>query len=67
MVSTPSEKKSLADIPVVEEFPDVFVDDLPGLPPVREMEFVIDLEPRAAPIHKASYRMAPAELKELKT
>ncbi|XP_035549700.1 uncharacterized protein K02A2.6-like, partial [Juglans regia] len=67
VVSTPSEKKSLADIPVVEEFPDVFVDELPGLPPVRDMEFVIDLEPRAAPVHKAPYRMAPAELKELKT
>ncbi|XP_035542910.1 uncharacterized protein LOC118345683 [Juglans regia] len=67
VVSTPSEKKSLADIPVVEEFPDVFVDELPGLPPVRDMEFVIDLEPGAAPVHKAPYRMAPAELKELKT
>ncbi|XP_035540222.1 uncharacterized protein LOC109013719, partial [Juglans regia] len=60
-------KKSLADIPVVEEFPDVFVDELPGLPPVRDMEFVIDLEPGAVPVHKAPYRMAPAELKELKT
>ncbi|XP_035545519.1 uncharacterized protein LOC118348279 [Juglans regia] len=67
VVSTPSEKKSLANIPVVEEFPDVFVDELPGLPPVRDMEFVIDLEPGAAPVHKAPYRMAPAELKELKT
>ncbi|XP_035539657.1 uncharacterized protein K02A2.6-like [Juglans regia] len=67
VVSTPSEKKSLADIPVVEEFPDVFVDELPGLPPVRDMEFVIELEPRVAPVHKAPYRMAPAELKELKT
>ncbi|XP_018855499.2 uncharacterized protein K02A2.6-like, partial [Juglans regia] len=67
VASTPSEKKSLADIPVVEEFPDVFVDELPGLPPVRDMEFVIDLEPGAAPVHKAPYRMAPAELKELKT
>ncbi|XP_035546704.1 uncharacterized protein LOC118348692 [Juglans regia] len=67
VVSTPSEKKSLADIPVVEEFPDVFVDELPGLPPVRDVEFFIDLEPGAAPMHKAPYRMAPAELKELKT
>ncbi|KAF5481414.1 hypothetical protein F2P56_002065 [Juglans regia] len=67
VASTPSEKKSLADIPVVEEFPDVFVDELPGLPPVRDMEFVIDLEPGAALVHKAPYRMAPAELKELKT
>ncbi|XP_041000041.1 uncharacterized protein LOC121246099 [Juglans microcarpa x Juglans regia] len=67
VVSTPSEKKSLVDIPVAEEFPDVFVDELSGLPPVREMELVIDLEPRAAPVHKAPYCMAPAELKELKT
>ncbi|KAF5477291.1 hypothetical protein F2P56_003941, partial [Juglans regia] len=67
VVSTPSEKKSLVDIPVVEEFPDVFVDELPGLPPIRDMEFVIDLELGAAPVHKAPYRMAPAELKELKT
>ncbi|KAF5468833.1 hypothetical protein F2P56_012950 [Juglans regia] len=67
VVSTPSEKKSLADILVVEEFPDVFVDELSGLRPVRNMEFVIDLEPGVAPVHKAPYRMAPAELKELKT
>ncbi|KAF5465159.1 hypothetical protein F2P56_015188 [Juglans regia] len=67
VVSTPSEKKSLADIPVVGEFLDVFVDELPGLPPVRDIEFLIDLEPGAAPVHKAPYRMAPAELKELKT
>ncbi|KAF5447225.1 hypothetical protein F2P56_032793 [Juglans regia] len=67
VVSTPSEKKSLVDSPVVEEFPDVFVDELPELPPVREMEFVINLELGAAPVHKAPYLRAPAELKELKT
>lgn len=66
VVSTPSEKKSLVDIPVVEEFPDVFVDELPGLPPVRDLEFVIDLEPGSALMHKAPYHMAPSELKELK-
>ena len=56
----------VVDIPVVCEFPDVFPDDLPGLPPEREIDFEITLEPGTAPISKAPYRMAPAELKELK-
>ena len=51
---------------VVREFPDVFPDVLPGLPPDRQLEFTIDLEPGAAPISKAPYRMAPKELGELK-
>ncbi|XP_041021291.1 uncharacterized protein K02A2.6-like [Juglans microcarpa x Juglans regia] len=67
VVSTFSKKKSLADISIVREFSDVFVDDLPGLPPVCDLEFAIDLESGAAPVHKAPYRMAPAELKELKS
>ena len=54
-------------IPVVNEFPDVFSEDLPGLPPDRDVEFAIDVTPGTAPISKASYRMAPAEIKELKT
>jgi len=53
-------------IPVVNEYPDVFSEDLPGLPPDRKVEFTIDLSPGTAPISKASYRMAPAEMKELK-
>ena len=56
----------LEDIPVVREFPDVFPDDLPGLPPDREIDFQIDLAPGIEPISRAPYRMAPAELKELK-
>ncbi|GKV11419.1 hypothetical protein SLEP1_g22680 [Rubroshorea leprosula] len=56
----------LEDIPVVREFPDVFSEDLPGLPPDRKVEFAIDLVPGTGPISKAPYRMAPAELKELK-
>nr|GFC40523.1 putative nucleotidyltransferase, ribonuclease H [Tanacetum cinerariifolium] len=48
------------------EFPDVFPDELPGIPPVREVEFNIELIPGAEPISKALYRMAPVELKELK-
>nr|GFD34187.1 putative reverse transcriptase domain-containing protein [Tanacetum cinerariifolium] len=45
---------------------DVFPDELPGIPPVREVEFNIELIPGAEPISKASYRMAPVKLKELK-
>ncbi|VVA39016.1 PREDICTED: retrotransposon, partial [Prunus dulcis] len=51
---------------VVLDFPDMFPDDLPGLPPHREIEFTIELVPRTSPISQAPYRMAPAELKELK-
>jgi len=58
---------SLEDIPVVKEFPDVFPDEIQDMPPLREMEFCIDLTPGATPISKAPYWMAPAELKELKT
>ena len=54
------------DVPVVSEFVDVFPDELPGLPPHREVEFGIDLVPGATPISKAPYRLSPAELKELK-
>ena len=56
----------LDSIRVVRDFPDVFPDDLPDLPPEREVDFAIDLVPDTAPISKAPYRMAPAELKELK-
>ncbi|ROV55750.1 RNA-directed DNA polymerase [Limosilactobacillus reuteri] len=56
---------SLEEVNVVKEFPDVFPDDLMQLPPDRELEFAIDLIPGAAPVSKAPYRMAPAELKEL--
>lgn len=52
--------------PVVSEFPDVFPDDLCGLPPPREIEFLINVIPGTTPISIAPYRMAPAELKELK-
>jgi hypothetical protein len=55
------------DIPVVCEFPDVFSEDLPGLPPERDVEFVIELKPGTTPISRRSYRMPPNELTELKT
>jgi hypothetical protein len=47
-------------------FPDVFPEELPGMPPDREVEFVIDLLPGTAPISKRPYRMSVEELKELK-
>ncbi|GKC27034.1 putative reverse transcriptase domain-containing protein [Tanacetum coccineum] len=60
-----SDKKRLEDIPVVKEFPDVFPEDLPGLPPVRQVEFQIDLIPGAAPVARTPYRLAPSEMQEL--
>src|SRR5580765_777218 len=54
-------------IMVVQEFEDVFPEDVPGLPPVREIEFEIDLIPGTGPVSVAPYRMAPAELVELKS
>ncbi|KAA0051348.1 reverse transcriptase [Cucumis melo var. makuwa] len=60
------EKLTPEDVPVVKEFLDVFLDDLSGLPPDREIEFTIELLPGTAPIPQAPYRMAPSELKELK-
>ena len=56
----------LASIPVVCEFPDVFPKDLPRLPPERDVEFSIELEPGTAPISRRLYRMAPKELAEMK-
>ncbi|XP_074271319.1 uncharacterized protein LOC141595254 [Silene latifolia] len=54
------------DVLVVCEYPDVFPDELPGIPPERDVEFSIDLVPGTGPIAKAPYRMAPSELKELR-
>ncbi|KAA0067805.1 Retrotransposable element Tf2 [Cucumis melo var. makuwa] len=59
------EKLKPDDVPVVNEFREVFLDDLSGLPPDREIEFTIELLPGTAPISQAPYRMAPSELKEL--
>jgi hypothetical protein len=54
------------NIRVVKDFPDVFPEELPGMPPDTEVEFVIDLLPGTAPISKWTYRMSIEELKELK-
>nr|GFB91839.1 putative reverse transcriptase domain-containing protein [Tanacetum cinerariifolium] len=58
-------KKQLQDVPVICNFPEVFLGDLPGLPPPRQVEFKIELILGAAPVARAPYRLAPSELKEL--
>lgn len=63
---TSVEKTSISDVPIAYEFPDVFPDELPGLPPHREIELCIDMVPDTASILMPPYRMAPVELKELK-
>nr|GFA43054.1 putative reverse transcriptase domain-containing protein [Tanacetum cinerariifolium] len=61
------EEKRLEDVSVVREFPEVFPEDLPGLPPAQQVEFQIDLVPGAAPVARALYQSAPAEMQELFT
>ncbi|GKA39192.1 putative reverse transcriptase domain-containing protein [Tanacetum coccineum] len=60
-----SKEKQMEDVPVIRDFPEVFPEELPGLPPPRQVEFRIDLVPRAAPVARAPYRLAPSEMKEL--
>jgi hypothetical protein len=55
-----------SEVPVVNEFPDVFPEELPGMPSDRDIEFMIELKPNIAPIYKTPYRMATLELAELK-
>ncbi|GKE13956.1 putative reverse transcriptase domain-containing protein [Tanacetum coccineum] len=61
------EEKQLEEVPIVREFPEGFLEDLPGLPPARQVEFQIDLVPSAAPVARAPYRLAPTEMQELST
>ena len=65
-MDTRIEEPPVERVPVVREYLDVFPEELPSLPPDREIEFCIDLLPSTQPISIPSYRMAPAELKELK-
>ncbi|GJW31985.1 putative reverse transcriptase domain-containing protein, partial [Tanacetum coccineum] len=58
-------EKLLGDVPVIRDFPEVFPEELPGLPPPRQVEFRIDLIPGVAPVARAPYRLAPSEMKEL--
>ncbi|GKD09659.1 hypothetical protein Tco_1189344 [Tanacetum coccineum] len=60
----PKEKR-LEDVPIIGDFPEVFPDDLPGLPPPRQVEFRIELVPGVAPVVSAPYRLTPSKLKEL--
>ena len=67
LYALPSTKATaMEDIHVVCEYPDVFLEELPGMPPDHEVEFVIELMPGTAPISKQPYRMPPNELRELK-
>ena len=61
-----AEVVKIEDIRAIRDFSDIFPEELPGLPPNRDIEFAIDLVPGTEPISKAPYRMAPAELRELK-
>nr|GEY82476.1 putative reverse transcriptase domain-containing protein [Tanacetum cinerariifolium] len=60
-----SKEKQLEDVPIVQDFPEVFPEDLPGIPPTHQVEFQIDLIPGAALVARAPYRLAPSEMKEL--
>jgi len=60
------EAKTLEEVPIVDEYPDVFPEELPGIPPDRDIEFVIDLIPETSPITKRPCRMIASELAELK-
>ena len=59
MIDTVKARPSVSDIPRVSNFPNVFLEELPGLPPHREIEFSIDVVPSATPASITSYRMAP--------
>src|SRR3954464_6144563 len=58
--------EGIENVPVVRDFTDVFPEELPGIPPIREVEFIIDLKPGTVPIAKRPYKMPPHELLELK-
>nr|GEU77681.1 putative reverse transcriptase domain-containing protein [Tanacetum cinerariifolium] len=60
-----SKEKRLEDVPVIRDFPKVFLDELPGLPPPSQVELYIDLIPGAAPVARTPYRLAPSKMKEL--
>ncbi|GKF24140.1 hypothetical protein Tco_0076462, partial [Tanacetum coccineum] len=59
-----SEKKRLEDVPIIQNFPEVFPEDLSGLPPTRQVEFQIDLIPGVALVARAPYRLAQSKMKE---
>ncbi|GJS33981.1 putative reverse transcriptase domain-containing protein [Tanacetum coccineum] len=62
---SPEPEKQLEEVPIVQDFPEVFPEDLPGIPPTRQVEISNRLIPGAAPVARAPYRLAPSEMKEL--
>ena len=66
VIETEKARPSVSYIPTISDFPNMFLEELPGLPPQKEIEFVIDVVPSTTPISITLYRMAPLELKELK-
>ncbi|GJV30042.1 putative reverse transcriptase domain-containing protein, partial [Tanacetum coccineum] len=64
-VEDKSEEKRLEDVPIVRDFPEIFPEDLSGIPSARQVVFQINLIPGAAPVARAPYRLAPSEMKEL--
>ncbi|GJY92539.1 putative reverse transcriptase domain-containing protein [Tanacetum coccineum] len=65
MLEKKLEEKRLEDVPVIQDFPKVFPEDLCRIPPTRQVEFQIDLVPRAAPVARSPYRLASSEMQEL--
>nr|GEV70296.1 putative reverse transcriptase domain-containing protein [Tanacetum cinerariifolium] len=65
VMKSKSKEKRMEDVPLIHDFFKVFHEELPGLPPPRQVEFRIDLVPRDAPVARAQYRLAPSEMKEL--
>ena len=65
MIDKVKARPSISDIPTISDFPDVFPEELPRLPPHRDIEFAIDVVLGATPVSITPYRMAPVELKEL--
>ncbi|XP_071699562.1 uncharacterized protein [Rutidosis leptorrhynchoides] len=65
VINDKKEKKTISEIPVVSDFPEVFPDELSGLPPVREVEYKIELLSESTPVAKAPYRLAPSEIRDM--
>lgn len=66
VVDEPKQELELEEIPIVREYPEVFLEDFSRLPPERKVEFAIELDPGMTPLSKAPYRIAPFELAEIK-
>ncbi|KAC9372036.1 hypothetical protein E3N88_45943 [Mikania micrantha] len=64
-VEKKAEKQTVKDVPVIRDYLEVFPEDLPGLPPDRQVEFHLDLVPGANLVAKSPYRLAPSKMQEL--